>query len=82
MQRNLRQVFIRGALGTTLSIVAVAAAATQAAGFDGEIRIQNGRFVLVGGQALAAQCLEATRSEKAAAPGFVENVFVKIPTRG
>ncbi len=71
MQRNLRKVFVRGALGTVLSIVAVAAAAAQAAGFDGEIRIENGRFVLVGGQALVAQCLEATRSERAAPPVFV-----------
>lgn len=62
MQRSLRQVYIRGSLGTVLSIAAVAAAASQAVSFDGEIRIEQGRLVLVDARDVAKQCLVTARS--------------------
>jgi hypothetical protein len=47
MQRNLNSLLLRGLLGLALSLVAVAAAATQAIRFSGEVRLDAGRLVLV-----------------------------------
>jgi hypothetical protein len=54
MQRNLNSLLLRGLLGLALSLVAVAAAATQAFRFSGEVRLEAGRLVLLEAPAEAA----------------------------
>lgn len=56
MHRSLTPLLFRGLLGTALSVAAVATAATQAANFEGEVRLDGGRLVLLPPAASDAQC--------------------------
>jgi hypothetical protein len=56
MHRSLTPLLLRGLLGTALSVAAVAAAATQAARFEGEVRLDQGRLVLLQLPPSDAQC--------------------------
>lgn len=57
MQRRLKPLFLRGIFAATLSVAAIAGAATQAASFEGEVRFERGRLVLVDAREVATQCL-------------------------
>lgn len=59
MQRNLDSLLLRGLLGLALSLVAVAAAATQAIRFSGEVRFEAGRLVLIDAAPAVTSCLLA-----------------------
>jgi len=63
MPHRLRPLLLRGILAATLSAVAIAGAATQAAGFEGEVRFEHGRLVLVDAREVATQCLSLARRE-------------------
>lgn len=65
MQRSLTPVLLRGVLAATLSVAAIAGAATQAATFEGEVRFEHGRLVLVEAHELATRCLALARHEAA-----------------
>jgi hypothetical protein len=62
MQRRLKPVFLRGVLAVGLSIAAISAAATQAVGFEGDIRFEQGRLVLVDAVDTGMQCVLADRA--------------------
>ena len=62
MHPRLHSVLLRGLLATVLSVVAVAAAATQAVRFEGEVRLDAGRLVLVEQSAADAQCATSART--------------------
>lgn len=63
MQRNLNSLLLRGLLGLALSLVAVAAAATQAIRFSGEVRFDQGRLVLVEALPGGASCALAAAAD-------------------
>jgi hypothetical protein len=56
MSRKLKPLVLRGLLACVFSVAAVSTAATQAVGYAGEVRFEQGRLVLVDAPALAAQC--------------------------
>ena len=65
MQRNLNSLLLRGLLGLALSLVAVAAAATQAIRYTGEVRFDGGRLVLVDDAPAGATCALEAASDAA-----------------
>lgn len=57
MQRSLRPMLLRGSFGVALSLAVVASAATQAARFEGDWRLEEGRLVLIDSADALTQCL-------------------------
>jgi hypothetical protein len=71
MSRRFDFLLLRGALGVALSVSAIAAAGTQAVQFDGEVRFEQGRLVLIQAPDASAQC--AVLEAEDVAPGTMRS---------